>query len=316
MDRRATSNAGAATPPGDKAGRRGVLSFRPFHLDPEDARLWRGKRALSLKPKSFAVLHYLVTHAGRLVTKRQLLDAVWGDVHVGDAVLKTAVKEIRQALGDSIEAPRFVATVHRRGYRFIAPVDGGGQSAPVGPWSAARSSGFPFLPSQARPAHPLVGRDAELARLHESLAEALEDGRRVVLVTGAPGMGKSALLDAFLSPLAARADLWVARGQCPRQEGPGEPYLAILEALGSLCREPGAAPVLVALRRYAPMWLAQLPALMSEAGWRRCTSAWRAWRRSACSGRWPRRSRRSRPAIGRWCWPSTICSGAITPRSS
>ena len=264
MNRRATSNAGAATPPGDKAGPT-VLSFRPFHLDPADARLWRGKRPLRLRPKSFAVLHYLVTHAGRLVTKQELLDAVWGDVHVGDDVIKTAVKEIRQALGDSIAAPRFVATVHRSGCRFIAPVDGGGPSAPVGPWSAARPSGAPFLPSQARPAHPLAGRDAELVRLHETLAEAQGGGRRVALVTGAPGIGKSKLLDAFLAPLAARGDLWVARGQCPRQEGPGEPYLPVLEALGSLCRAPGAAPVLAALRRCAPMWLAQLPALLSEA---------------------------------------------------
>jgi class 3 adenylate cyclase len=99
-----------------------VLVFAPFRLDPVDARLWRGQHALALKPKSFAVLHYLVANAGRLVTKREFLDAVWGDVHVGDAVLKTAIKDIRRVLADRIDAPRFVATVHRRGYRLIAPV--------------------------------------------------------------------------------------------------------------------------------------------------------------------------------------------------
>jgi len=265
MNRPAASNADAATPPGDKAGPTGVLSFRPFHLDPADARLWRGKRPLRLRPKSFAVLHYLVIHAGRLVTKQELLNAVWGGVHVGDAVIKTAIKEIRQVLGDSVEAPRFVATVHRRGYRFIAPVDGGGPSAPVGPWSAARPSGSPFLPSEPLAAHPLAGRDAELARLHESLAQALAGERRVALVTGEPGIGKSTLLDAFLTPLAARSDLWLARGQCPRQEGPGEPYMSVLEAFGALCRTAGAGPVQAALNRYAPMWLALLPTLLSEA---------------------------------------------------
>jgi class 3 adenylate cyclase/predicted ATPase len=117
-----STGVGGAAPRGDQVASSAVLVFTPFRLDPMDARLWRGQHALRLKPKSFAVLHYLAAHAGRLVTKGEFLDAVWGDVHVGDGVLKTAIKDIRRVLADSIEAPRFVATVHRRGYRFIAPV--------------------------------------------------------------------------------------------------------------------------------------------------------------------------------------------------
>ena len=110
-----------------------------------------------------------------------------------------------------------------------------------------------------------AGRDAELARLHGSLAAALGGQRRAVLVTGEPGIGKSTLLDAFLASLAGRADLWVLRGQCLRQQGPGEPYLPVLEALGSLGRAAGRELVQAVLSRYAPMWLAQLPALTNEA---------------------------------------------------
>lgn len=118
-------------------------------------------------------------------------------------------------------------------------------------------------PTPALP--PFVDREAELTRLHRALAEAQGGGRRMVLVTGVPGIGKSALLEVFLAALAERSDLWLARGQCLPQVGPGEPYLPVLEALGALCREPGAAPVQAALGRYAPIWLMQLPTLLSEA---------------------------------------------------
>jgi pimeloyl-ACP methyl ester carboxylesterase len=75
-----------------------------------------------LPPKVYALLHYLASHPGRLVDKRELLEALWPDVFVGDAVLKTAVRDLRKALGDDPRAPRFIETRHRRGYRFIAPV--------------------------------------------------------------------------------------------------------------------------------------------------------------------------------------------------
>jgi predicted ATPase/DNA-binding CsgD family transcriptional regulator len=144
-------------------------------------------------------------------------------------------------------------------------VDAGTRPAPVARPAAPEPGIFPpvYAPTPALP--PFVDRDAELTRLHGALAEALEGGRRVVLVTGTPGIGKSALLDAFLASLAERPDLWLARGQCLPQVGPGEPYLPVLEAFGALCQEPGAAPVQAALGRYAPIWLTQLPTLLSEA---------------------------------------------------
>ncbi|HEY6362365.1 MAG TPA: winged helix-turn-helix domain-containing protein [Vicinamibacterales bacterium] len=75
-----------------------------------------------MQPKALALLGYFASHAGRLVSKRELLDALWPDVFVADAVLKSCVCEIRRALGDDAHTPRFVETAHRRGYRFIAPV--------------------------------------------------------------------------------------------------------------------------------------------------------------------------------------------------
>src|SRR5215510_8244286 len=96
--------------------------FAEFRLDPDNACLWRGTQPIVLTPKAFDVLQYLVTHPDRLVTKDTLLDAVWPETAVSEAVVRIAIGEVRRALGDTAQAPRFIATVHRRGYRFVAPV--------------------------------------------------------------------------------------------------------------------------------------------------------------------------------------------------
>src|SRR5207249_9658114 len=73
--------------------------FGSFRLDPDNVRLWRGAQAIALTPKAFAVLHYLVTHPDRLVTKDTLLDAVWPETAISDAVVRIAIGELRRALG-------------------------------------------------------------------------------------------------------------------------------------------------------------------------------------------------------------------------
>jgi DNA-binding winged helix-turn-helix (wHTH) protein len=92
-----------------------VLRFDHFHLDPQNARLWRGRQLIALTPKAFAVLCHLVEHAGQLVTKEALLTAVWPKISVSEGVLSECVREIRHALGDTPQTPRFIETVHRRG---------------------------------------------------------------------------------------------------------------------------------------------------------------------------------------------------------
>ena len=97
--------------------------FDRFRFDPHHACLWRDTEAIALPPKTFAVLHYLVTHPDRLVTKDELLDAVWPETAVTDAVLRVAIGALRKVLGDTAQTPRFIATVPRRGYRFLALVE-------------------------------------------------------------------------------------------------------------------------------------------------------------------------------------------------
>src|SRR5882724_11343700 len=109
--------------------------FDRFRLDPDHACLWCEAQAIALPPKAFAVLHYLVTHPDRLVTKDELLDAVWPETAVSDAVVRVTIGALRKVLGDRAQTPRYIATVPRRGYRFLASVaeDTGGVSSPTRP---------------------------------------------------------------------------------------------------------------------------------------------------------------------------------------
>ena len=110
--------------------------FPPFRLDLVNQCLWRDGEAgrderLQLTPKAFAVLRYLVEHAGRLVTQEELLDAVWPETFVQPEVLKYQIADIRGILGDSPKNPVFIETLARRGYRFVGAVGESGGGAPA-----------------------------------------------------------------------------------------------------------------------------------------------------------------------------------------
>jgi DNA-binding winged helix-turn-helix (wHTH) protein/Flp pilus assembly protein TadD len=100
----------------------GSYRFGPFYVDRTGYRVSRGDAPLDVTPKLLDLLLHLLDHAGELVTKEQLLDALWPDANVTDNALTQAVSELREALGDEPAAPQYIKTVARRGYRFIAPV--------------------------------------------------------------------------------------------------------------------------------------------------------------------------------------------------
>jgi TolB-like protein/DNA-binding winged helix-turn-helix (wHTH) protein len=92
-------------------------------LDRADERLWNGRAPVRLGGKAFALLRALMERPRTLVTKDELFDAAWPGLSVSESVLTTAVKEIRQAIGDKARAPRVIETVHGRGYRFLLHVE-------------------------------------------------------------------------------------------------------------------------------------------------------------------------------------------------
>src|SRR6266705_2139750 len=94
--------------------------FEGFVLDLKRGCVWGERGEIDLRPKSFEVLRCLVENVGRLVTKDELIKAVWPNVIVTDESLARCISEVRQAIADSDQ--KIIKTVPRRGYRFSSPV--------------------------------------------------------------------------------------------------------------------------------------------------------------------------------------------------
>jgi DNA-binding winged helix-turn-helix (wHTH) protein/predicted ATPase len=225
------------------------VTFGRFRLDAINERLSRGDQAVPLRPKVFAVLRHLVEHRGELVTKQQLLEAVWPSTFVGDSALKDSIRQLREALGDDAARPRYIETAHRRGYRFIGVM--------------SDESAQTITASRSPAAVSLLGRTAELARMRGWLERALRGERQLVFVTGEPGIGKTTLVNAAVERAAASRRVFVARGQCLEQYGAGEAYLPVLDGFSRLARGPDGERIVALLRQHAPEWLIEFPALLS-----------------------------------------------------
>jgi DNA-binding winged helix-turn-helix (wHTH) protein len=231
--------------------------FLPFRLDTANQCLWRSgdtgrEERILLTPKAFAVLAYLVEHAGRLVTPDELLEAVWSGRVIEPQAVRKHILEVRAALGDRPKNSLFIETLPKRGYRFIAGVsETAASSSPVGSGGPAHST--------------LVGRGGALGVLHEAWRRALNGERQIVLITGEPGIGKTALAEEFQRRVAVgERSVRIVHGQCTEGYGNREAYGPMLDALGQLCRGPQAEPIIQILFTEAPTWLAQLPTLLTH----------------------------------------------------
>lgn len=223
--------------------------FGEFRLDTGNHILMRGQERIPLAPKPFDILRYLVYRPARLITQDELLDALWPETYVQPEVLRKYILELRRALGDEPQAPRFIQTLPKRGYRFVAPVHEASRSAGQASLSASTSA-------------TVVGRSSAVAQLSASLAEAERGKRQILFLTGEAGIGKTTLLDAWEEGLRFRGGVAVARGQCVEGYGGKEPYYPVLEALSNLAADP-ALKLRDTLAAIAPTWLQQLPALQA-----------------------------------------------------
>ena len=156
-----------------------MRQFACFQLDTQNECLWRNGDRIPLTPKPFAVLRYLVEHPQRLVTHDELLEALWPETYVQPQVLRTYVLELRKVLGDDAGNARFIETVPKRGYRFIAGLAESAQSLAG------------FEQKAGAPPSGLVGRAAELGEFHRAMTEVLRAERQILFVTGEVGIGKT-----------------------------------------------------------------------------------------------------------------------------
>jgi len=151
------------------------LSFGRYRLEPRHG-LMSGAREVRLTPKALALLSFLAERPGEVVTKEELFGAVWPNATVGDAALVTCIQELRKALGDNARRPRYIETLHRRGYRFI------GDKASI----AARSQ---VVPDHGAPTLPLPDRPSIAVLPFDNMSEDADqeyfaDGMSEDLITG------------------------------------------------------------------------------------------------------------------------------------
>lgn len=174
-----------------------IHAFAGCELDEELFQLRRRGRPVKLEPKAFDLLLHLLRNRDRVVSKGELLQAVWPQAAVSESVLPSCVGAVRRAVGDDRARGRVIQTVHGRGYRFVAEVE----ERPVG-------------------ASPFVGREDAMRRLGEGLEAALAGRGRLLLLVGEPGIGKTRTADEFAAEARRRgARVLAGRGH----EGEGAP---------------------------------------------------------------------------------------------
>ena len=225
-----------------------MKQFESFRLDTSNQCLWRDGAQIALPPKPFAILRYLVENPGRLITHDELLDELWPETYVQPQILRTYMLELRKVLGDDVGSPRFIQTIPKRGYTFVARVTENAEAKNGAVYLLA--SGL----AHAEADSTFIDRGDEMLRLQSALESAIAGQRQVVCVAGGAGIGKTALVDEFLGRNYSQR-ITVARGQCVEALGGKEEYYPVMEALAHLCASPDGERACRVLARVAPGWL-------------------------------------------------------------
>jgi TolB-like protein len=148
-----------------------TLTFGRYRLEPRGG-LMSGARPVRLTPKALALLSFMADRAGEVIPKEELFGAVWPEVTVGDAALVTCIQELRKALGDDARRPRYIETLHRRGYRFI----GRPAAAPAGIDEKAPALALPDRPSIAVLPFDNMSEEADQEYFADGISEDLITG--------------------------------------------------------------------------------------------------------------------------------------------
>ncbi len=203
-----------------------MRQFESFALDSTNECLWHEGAQIALAKKPFSVLRYLVENPGRLITHDEILDSVWPKTYVQPQVLRTYMLELRKVLGDDAKNPKFIKTIPKRGYSFVATVKENADAI----FGTASSGG---ISKRDVSANELVGRDAEIVHLVKLAHVAASGQRQLVFITGEVGIGKTSLINALRGVLdVTLPQAWMAWGHCVEGLSEKEDYYPVLEALG------------------------------------------------------------------------------------
>ena len=168
------------------------LTLDEWRVQPSLNRLTRGDATVRIEPKLMDVLLFLARHAGQVVSKDAIADAVWPNLFISESVITRAIAGLRRALDDDPRAPRFIETIAKRGYRLLTPAVAASPVRPPAPpptptITAAPVSSIPYVAGQWVRGERFYGRSAEIA-------EILDGPRNCVWLLGARAVGKTSLL--------------------------------------------------------------------------------------------------------------------------
>lgn len=181
-----------------------VKSFRfgEWQVDPASNSIENGAVTRQLEPRVMDVLLFLCQRQGEVLSAQQLLHECWGTTAIGDNPIHKAIAQLRKAFSDSSATPRYIETIHKRGYRTVAQVVRDFEGV-AGVWLHAS----PFRGLQAfeeQHADIFFGRKAAIRQLADGLQEQTGKGCAMLLVLGASGSGKTSLIRAGLLPQLGR----------------------------------------------------------------------------------------------------------------
>jgi DNA-binding winged helix-turn-helix (wHTH) protein/tetratricopeptide (TPR) repeat protein len=223
-------------------------TFLDFELDEELYELRSRGEVIATQARVFALIAYLLHHRQRVVSKDELMGAIWKGTVVSDAAISQVIMLARKALRDEGDAQRIIKTVRARGFRFVASVGTAEVEAPSLPPPAASAqlqAPAPVFvqsnktsPCESRPA--LFGRVRELDALGLRLAQAERGRGGIVLIEGEPGIGKTSLAAELAARAAASgAAIDVTWGRA-WEEGGAPPFWPWIQVLRAIAQREGA----------------------------------------------------------------------------